>query len=135
MKAVAFGRSNTVYVAGEGGGKSQPGTSGGPVMRELRPRPALDPLAAVATLAVATCARQVRNVQVTPARRPDRRVVAGAAEPRDLFHGPGGEERCAAQRLHVRCRGHHRLEPRLRRADATAWSGASRPGRRRNPRS
>ena len=68
-EGVAFGPSNTVYVAGEGGGKTQPGTLAVAVVRELRPRPAVI-LAAVAALAVATCARQVRNVQVTPARRP-----------------------------------------------------------------
>ncbi len=48
--------------------------------------------AVIAALAVAACARQVRNVQLTP----DAPAVIGELwqaprEPRDLFHGPGGE--------------------------------------------
>ena len=59
-------------------------------MRKLMLRPLIP--AVIAALAVAACARQVRNVQVTPT------APAGIAElwqaprePRDLFHGPGGE--------------------------------------------
>src|SRR5688572_6681228 len=65
--------------------------SGGPVMRELTPRLALV-LAAVAAFTLVACARQVRNVQLTPGAPA---VIAelwqAPNEPRDLFHGPGGE--------------------------------------------
>ena len=61
-------------------------------MRELRPRPTLV-LGVVAALAVATCARQVRNVQLTPgAPATIAELWQAPAEPRDLFHGPGGKE-------------------------------------------
>ena len=91
-EAVAFGASNIVYVAGEGGGKIPARNAGGAVMRELRPRPAMI-LVMVAALAAAVCSREVRNVAghtrtagVSPSygRRPSR--------PRDLFHGPGGKD-------------------------------------------
>src|SRR5688572_22789937 len=60
-------------------------------MRQLTPRRGLF-LAVAAALAVGTCARQVRNVQLTP----DAPAVLGElwqapAGPRDLFHGPGAE--------------------------------------------
>jgi hypothetical protein len=60
-------------------------------MRQLTPPPALI-VAVVAALAVATCARQVRNVQVTagpPATVAE--LWQAPAEPRDLFLGPGGK--------------------------------------------
>jgi hypothetical protein len=60
-------------------------------MRAITPHPAIV-LAAVAAVAVTACARQVRNVQLTPA---EPAVIAelwqAPAEPRDLLQGPGGE--------------------------------------------
>ena len=57
-----------------------------------RPRSVIVFAAAIAAVTVAACARQVRNVQVTPAAPA---VIAelwqAPAEPRDLFHGPGGQ--------------------------------------------
>ena len=47
----------------------------------------------VAALAVTMCARQVRNVQLTPdAPAKIGELWQAPAEPRDLFHGPGGKE-------------------------------------------
>jgi hypothetical protein len=61
-------------------------------MRKLGPSPALV-VAVVAALAVAACARQVRNVQVTPESPATvAELWQAPAEPRDLFHGPGGKE-------------------------------------------
>ena len=56
-------------------------------------RPVILCAAAVAAVAVAACARPVRAVQLTPAQPA---VVAelwqAPVDPRDLFHGPGGQE-------------------------------------------
>jgi hypothetical protein len=61
-------------------------------VRELKPRPGLI-VAVVAALAVAACARQVRNVQLTPGAPASLAELWQApAEPRDLFHGPGGKD-------------------------------------------
>ena len=60
-------------------------------MPKLTPRHGLF-LAIVASLAAGTCARQIRNVQLTPDTPA---VIAelwqAPAGPRDLFNGPGGE--------------------------------------------
>jgi hypothetical protein len=60
-------------------------------MRELTSHPALV-VAIVATLVFTACARQVRNVQLTPATPA---VIAELwqppTNPRDLFHGAGGK--------------------------------------------
>ena len=48
--------------------------------------------AAIAAVAVAACARQVRHVQLTPdAPAVISELWQAPREPRDLFHGPGGE--------------------------------------------
>ena len=61
-------------------------------MRELKPRPTVI-LAVVAALGVATCARQVRTVQLTPAKPATvAELWQAPADARDLFHGPGGQE-------------------------------------------
>jgi hypothetical protein len=63
-------------------------------MRELtlRPRSALVFAAAFAAVTVAACARQVRNVQLTPgAPAVISELWQAPLEPRDLFHGPGGK--------------------------------------------
>lgn len=61
-------------------------------MRGLRARPAVI-LTAVAALAVAACSRQVQNVQLAPgAPAAIAELWQAPAEPRDLFHGPGGKE-------------------------------------------
>ena len=107
--------------------------AGGAVMRQLTPRPLVS-RRAIAALAVAACARQVRNVQLTPAAPA---VIAelwqAPREPRDLFHGPGGEgARAARTGVHVRRRRHDRLEPRLRRARRQRH-GVEREDRARKP--
>ena len=61
-------------------------------MRELITRPAMIGVL-VAALAVTMCSRQVRNVQLTPdAPAKIAELWQAPAEPRDLFHGPGGKE-------------------------------------------
>jgi hypothetical protein len=48
---------------------------------------------AIVALGVGACARHVRTVQLTPARPASTAELWQApAEPRDLFHGPGGQE-------------------------------------------
>jgi hypothetical protein len=67
-------------------------------MRELIARP---PVIGVmlAALAVTMCSRPVRNVQVTPDRPANvAELWQAPAEPRDLFHGPGGKELLPAGR-------------------------------------
>jgi hypothetical protein len=60
-------------------------------MRELTPRHGLF-LALAAALVVGTCARPVRNVQLTPdAPAVIAELWQAPAEPRDLFYGPGGK--------------------------------------------
>ena len=55
-------------------------------------RPAIHLIVASA-LVVATCSRQVRNVQLTPdAPAAIAELWQAPAEPRDLFHGPGGRD-------------------------------------------
>lgn len=57
-----------------------------------RPRSVIVFAAAIAALTVAACARQVRNVQVTPtAPAVVSELWQAPLEPRDLFHGPGGQ--------------------------------------------
>lgn len=61
-------------------------------MRELTPRPVIF-LTLVAALAMATCSRQVRNVQLTPgAPHSIAELWQAPVEARDLFHGPGGKK-------------------------------------------
>ncbi len=72
-------------------------------MRELTPHYGPVP-AVVAALAVGTCARQVRNVQLTPDVPA---VIAelwqAPATPRDLFNGPGGEATVTPQQVRWAC--------------------------------
>jgi hypothetical protein len=61
-------------------------------VRELKSHPSLI-AAVVAALAVAACARQLRNVQLMPgAPASVSELWQAPPEPRDLYHGPGGKE-------------------------------------------
>jgi len=61
-------------------------------VRELRPRPTIL-LAVLGALAVATCSRQVRNVQLMPGPPAEiSELWQAPTEPRDLFYGPGGKD-------------------------------------------
>jgi hypothetical protein len=55
--------------------------------------PVASAVALVAAITIVSCARQVRQVQLTPGEPPAiAELWQAPSEPRDLFHGPGGKE-------------------------------------------
>ena len=86
-----------------------------------RPRSVIVFAAAIAAVTVAACARQVRNVQVTPTAPAVVSELWQAPQPRDLF--PAGAQIFTFVRRHAGGRAGFDVR------DDAAWSGASRPAR------
>ena len=100
-----------------------------------RPRSIIVFAAAIAAVTVAACSRQVRHVQLTPAAPA---VISelwqAPLEPRDLFHGPGGKGGVPPEQTFTFvAEDTTGWSPGFDVRDAAAWSGASRPARKRNP--